>query len=205
MIALTDLAQTLINGILQGGVYAAAAVGLSLIFGVSGILNAAHGELVMLGALLTVSGRQLGLSTPMAALAAVVAGAAVGALLERVAIHPVRRAPALTILIVTIGASVRPIRMSRSSAIRTVWRTRSGRRLSAGWSIGRRFFMNASSRDTPQSDTSARPSSRLRSAGLPAMAFLVCCSPKSTCRSSCRTPRFRMATISGSSTVSIIA
>ncbi|MBI4483642.1 MAG: branched-chain amino acid ABC transporter permease [Acidobacteria bacterium] len=47
---LTVAGQTILNGILQGGVYAAAAVGLSLIFGVSGILNAAHGELVMLGA-----------------------------------------------------------------------------------------------------------------------------------------------------------
>ena len=53
MTALADLVQTLINGILSGGVYAAAAVGLSLIFGVSGILNAAHGELLMLGAFTT--------------------------------------------------------------------------------------------------------------------------------------------------------
>jgi branched-chain amino acid transport system permease protein len=51
--ALVDLVQTILNGVLQGGVYAAAAVGLSLIFGVSGILNAAHGELVMLGAFTT--------------------------------------------------------------------------------------------------------------------------------------------------------
>lgn len=50
---LTVLAQALLNGVLQGGVYAAAGVGLSLIFGVSGILNAAHGELVMLGAFAT--------------------------------------------------------------------------------------------------------------------------------------------------------
>ena len=53
MIFLADLVQTVINGVLLGGVYAAAAVGLSLIFGVSGILNAAHGELVMLGAFTT--------------------------------------------------------------------------------------------------------------------------------------------------------
>ncbi len=53
MTALADLVQTLLNGVLLGGVYAAAAVGLSLIFGVSGILNAAHGELVMLGAFAT--------------------------------------------------------------------------------------------------------------------------------------------------------
>ncbi len=41
------LAQLIINGVLLGGVYALAACGLSLIFGVSGVLNLAHGEFLM--------------------------------------------------------------------------------------------------------------------------------------------------------------
>ena len=41
------LAQLVINGVLLGGVYALAACGLSLIFGVSGVLNLAHGEFLM--------------------------------------------------------------------------------------------------------------------------------------------------------------
>jgi len=40
--------QLVINGVLLGGVYALAAFGLSLIFGVSGVLNLAHGEFLML-------------------------------------------------------------------------------------------------------------------------------------------------------------
>ncbi len=48
----TILAQLIINGVLLGGVYALAAFGLSLIFGVSGVLNLAHGEFLMAAGLL---------------------------------------------------------------------------------------------------------------------------------------------------------
>src|SRR4030067_1730975 len=43
--------QLLIIGTLQGGIYALAAFGLSLIFGVSNVLNLAHGQFLMLGGL----------------------------------------------------------------------------------------------------------------------------------------------------------
>jgi len=46
----TVFIQALINGLLLGGVYAAYSAGFSLIFGVMGVVNLAHGELIMLGA-----------------------------------------------------------------------------------------------------------------------------------------------------------
>src|SRR5262245_18953478 len=50
---LAYLTTVVLSGILQGGVYAMFAVGLTLIFGVMRIINAAHGEMVMMGAYLT--------------------------------------------------------------------------------------------------------------------------------------------------------
>jgi branched-chain amino acid transport system permease protein len=45
--------QSLLNGILLGGIYAAYSAGFSLIFGVMGVVNLFHGEMVMLGAFIT--------------------------------------------------------------------------------------------------------------------------------------------------------
>ena len=45
--------QTIIDGLVLGGLYALAAVGFSLIFGVLGVVNLSHGAIVMIGAYLT--------------------------------------------------------------------------------------------------------------------------------------------------------
>ena len=53
------LLQAIINGLLLGGVYATYSAGFSLIFGVMGVVNLAHGELIMLGAYTTYVTQQL--------------------------------------------------------------------------------------------------------------------------------------------------
>ncbi|NOR66113.1 MAG: hypothetical protein GQ528_02000, partial [Woeseiaceae bacterium] len=53
MLWLADLATVMLSGLMQGGVYAMFAVGLTLIFGVMRVINVAHGEFVVLGAYLT--------------------------------------------------------------------------------------------------------------------------------------------------------
>jgi len=101
------------NGIVLGAVIALTAVGLSLIFGVTGIVNFAHGDLVTLGATIAlvfalpadeVWGAQ-GLSMWIAVPLTVVIGFAVGALLELTLMRPFRRRQVgtVTMLVVTIG------------------------------------------------------------------------------------------------------
>jgi branched-chain amino acid transport system permease protein len=53
-IALADIAQGLVNGLLQGGFLALASVGLSLIYGVQKILNISHGAFIIIAAFLTI-------------------------------------------------------------------------------------------------------------------------------------------------------
>lgn len=109
-----DLVNVLLNGLMQGGVYAMYGVGLTLIFGVMRILNVAHGELVMLGAYATWTlfnlPEFLGLSfhlDPLLALLAVVPLAfALGSLIQKALLNPVVGAPELTPLLITFGVGI---------------------------------------------------------------------------------------------------
>jgi branched-chain amino acid transport system permease protein len=105
------LVQLLIGGILQGGIYALGAFGLSIIFGVLRVLNVAHGDFLMLGGMMTYWLYTAFELPPWAALAAVfplffLAGLA----LERVLIRPISGMPhhefLVASILVTLGVAL---------------------------------------------------------------------------------------------------
>lgn len=102
----TLLLQSLFSGLTVGAVYALVALGFSLVFNASHIINFAQGEFVMLGGMGTVFAAAAGLPLPLAALVAVAAAVLVGLGLHRFGIVPARGASVVSLIIVTIGASI---------------------------------------------------------------------------------------------------
>jgi len=101
---MTLFVQQLANGLALGGIYCLAAIGLTLVFGVLGFPNLAHGALYMLGAYLTFFFlTDAGLPYVVAILAAAVVLAFIGVLLERLVFHPLRNAPHTHHMIATVG------------------------------------------------------------------------------------------------------
>jgi branched-chain amino acid transport system permease protein len=99
--------QSLANGLLIAGLYAAVTLGLTLVLGVMGIVNFAHGELVMLGAyntywLFTLMGIDPLLSIGMSGLLLFF----VGLFIYRFAIRPILKDPPLNQLLLTLGISI---------------------------------------------------------------------------------------------------
>ena len=101
------LLQSVVNGVLTGGVYGLIAVGLTLIFGVMKIINFAHGSLMMLGMYATFWAWSLVGLDPYASLViSVPLLFAVGALMQKALIAPVMSAPEHNQLLLTLGASL---------------------------------------------------------------------------------------------------
>jgi branched-chain amino acid transport system permease protein len=103
---MVELVQLLFAGLTTGAVYALVALGFTLIFQASEVVNFAQGEFVMLGGMVTVFAMKAGLPLPLAALLAVLVAVATGLLLHRLAIEPAKGATVATLIIVTIGASI---------------------------------------------------------------------------------------------------
>lgn len=101
-----QLLQYLIDGLTLGSIYAMIALGFTLIYNATGIVNFAQGEFVTFGALITISCAAAGLPLPLAVLLAVLAVTLVGGALEWVVFRPARRSSVITLIIITIGASI---------------------------------------------------------------------------------------------------
>ena len=106
--------QQIINGLVQGSVYALVALGYTMVYGILGLINFAHGEVVMIGAMLALSSLTALLGwgvTPLLALPLSISLAMLGCMvlgysIERIAYRPLRHAPRLAPLITAIGVSI---------------------------------------------------------------------------------------------------
>lgn len=103
---IAELAQYVVAGLKSGSIYALVALGFTVVYGSTGIVNFAQGEFFMLGGMLSVFFYRLGLPLPAAGLAGVACTAAFGMLFERIALRPQRSAAPLVLIIITIGGSM---------------------------------------------------------------------------------------------------
>ncbi|QLJ12563.1 branched-chain amino acid ABC transporter permease [Pseudomonas putida] len=109
------LLQQVLNGLVLGSIYALVALGYTMVYGIIGLINFAHGEVVMIGAMVTISVVTMlagfGFAPGMITLLLAIMAAAVVCMLlaqgmEKYAYRPLRKAPRLTPLILAIGISI---------------------------------------------------------------------------------------------------
>ena len=103
---LSQFLQFLFSGVTVGATYALAALGFTLIYNASGVINFAQGEFIMLGGMGAVFLTQAGLPLPLAIVLAIALAALAGVLVEKLAIEPAGNAEVVTLIIITIGASL---------------------------------------------------------------------------------------------------
>ncbi|GJE26863.1 branched-chain amino acid ABC transporter permease [Methylobacterium organophilum] len=99
--------QHLVNALVLGGAYALLGIGLTLIFGIMNVVNFTHGALYTVGAYaMYIASVTLGLNFFVALPVAIVAGLALGALIEWLLLRPLRDADIDTTMLVMIGAGI---------------------------------------------------------------------------------------------------
>ncbi|WP_144778627.1 branched-chain amino acid ABC transporter permease [Marinobacter maritimus] len=102
----SEFLQYLFTGITIGATYALIALGFTLIYNASHVINFAQGEFLMIGGMATVSLTAMGVPMLLAIVLAVVLAGVLGVALQRLAIAPAKNADVVTLIIITIGASI---------------------------------------------------------------------------------------------------
>ena len=107
LLSIEYIAQQIVNGLILGSMYAMVAIGFSMIYGIIRLINFAHGDVVMIGAFLTLGLLQvIGAPFPLVALVVLAAGAGIGILIEKAAFRPMRGAPQVTGFIASLAVSI---------------------------------------------------------------------------------------------------
>jgi len=101
-----QLLQFLISGLTVGSIYALVALGFSIIYNASDVVNFAQGEFVMIGAMSAIFLLHDGLPYPVAVFCAISITVLVGLALDKLAIEPAKNATVVSTIIITIGASI---------------------------------------------------------------------------------------------------
>jgi branched-chain amino acid transport system permease protein len=97
--------QALITGIMMGGIYALVALGWTLIYKCSGVLNLAMGELTLIGAYVSLTLYLWGVPFVPALLLTMIIGFILGLITERLFLDKLIGEPVLTVIMVTVGLS----------------------------------------------------------------------------------------------------
>jgi branched-chain amino acid transport system permease protein len=98
-----EFLSQVLNGLVIGNVYALVAIGFSLIFGVTNLINFTQGSLLMVGAFLTYGGMRAGLPMVVAVPIAIAGATMLGMVIERVALRPLEKAPWIAPLLSTLA------------------------------------------------------------------------------------------------------
>lgn len=102
-----EIIQYIFSGITSGAIYAVIAVGLSMLYSSTELINFAHGEFVMVGAMAMVTfWVHMALPLPVAFVCALAVGCCLGLLFERFAIRTARTPQPIVLVIITVGASI---------------------------------------------------------------------------------------------------
>jgi len=101
-----ELLQYLLSGLTIGAIYALAGLGFSIIYNASHVINFAQGEFIMIGGMASATLTASGMPLPLAILVGCGGAMLVGVLVAKFAVERARNASTVTLIIITIGASI---------------------------------------------------------------------------------------------------
>jgi branched-chain amino acid transport system permease protein len=103
---MSELAQTLVNGLVVGSLYSLVALGLTLIYGVLNLSNFAQGEFAMIGGFASYFLVNQGMPYPVAVILAFAVAGMIGLVVHFLAYHPLRKSEHINMMLSSLGVSL---------------------------------------------------------------------------------------------------